>query len=236
VEPGGVGPAGERPGAPRRQAGAGPGDFAQRRARMVEGLRRRGIDDARLLAAFDAVPRHLFVDEALAARAYGDGSLPIGHGQTLSQPFIVGRMLVRLGLRPGDKVLEVGTGSGYQAALLARLAGFAWTVERIPALAERARGNWMRAGVRDVRLRVGDGSQGWAAEAPFDAIVVAAAAPVVPPTLLLQLRPGGRMVLPVGGAFDQSVRVLERTEAGARVEEDEACRFVRLIGAEGFAE
>jgi protein-L-isoaspartate(D-aspartate) O-methyltransferase len=203
---------------------------------MVEGLRRRGVEDARLLAAFDAVPRHLFVDEALAARAYGDDSLPIGHGQTLSQPFIVARMLGRLGLRPGDKVLEVGTGSGYQAALLARLAGFAWTVERIPALAERARGNWLRAGVRDVRLRVGDGTQGWAAEAPFDAIVVAAAAPVVPPTLLAQLRPGGRMAIPVGGAFDQSVRLLERTEAGARVEEDEACRFVRLIGAEGFAE
>jgi protein-L-isoaspartate(D-aspartate) O-methyltransferase len=238
VEPRGIGPAGgQRVGALRRRDAAAPADdFAQRRARMVERLRRRGVEDARLLAAFDSVPRHLFVDEALAARAYGDGSLPIGHGQTLSQPFIVARMLARLHLRPGDKVLEVGTGSGYQAALLARLAGFAWTVERIPALAERARGNWRRAGVRDVRLRVGDGSQGWAAEAPFDAIVVAAAAPVVPPTLLAQLRPGGRMAIPVGGAFDQSVRVLERTEAGARVEEHEACRFVRLIGAEGFAE
>jgi len=221
----------------RRGGGATPGDdFARRRARMVAGLRRRGIGDAALLAAFAAVPRHLFVDEALSARAYGEGSLPIGHGQTLSQPFIVARMLLRLGLRPGDKVLEIGTGSGYQSALLARLVGFAWTVERIAALAGRARDNWRRAGVRDVRLRVGDGTQGWAVEAPFDAIVVSAAAPVVPPTLLAQLRPGGRMAIPVGGAFAQAVRVLERTETGARVEEDEDCRFVRLIGAEGFAE
>jgi protein-L-isoaspartate(D-aspartate) O-methyltransferase len=203
---------------------------------MVDDLRRRGITDEALLAAFAAVPRHLFVDEALRARAYGDGSLPIGHGQTLSQPFVVARMIERLAPRPGWKVLEIGTGSGYQSALLARVAGFAWTVERIAALAERARDNWRQAGVTSVRLRIGDGTQGWPGEAPFDAVIVSAAAPVVPPTLLAQLRPGGRMVIPVGGAFTQTLRVLERTESGAHVEEEGACRFVRLIGAEGFAE
>lgn len=203
---------------------------------MVESLARRGVDDAAVLEAFAGVPRHLFVEEALSARAYGDDSLPIGFGQTLTQPYVAARMVARLGLRRGSRVLEIGTGSGYQAAILARVAGFAWTVERVPELADRARRTWEALGLRNIRFRVGDGSQGWAAEAPFDAIVVSAAAPAVPPSLLQQLVPGGRMAIPVGGAFEQSVRILVRTADGARVEEDGACRFVRLIGAEGFSE
>ena len=226
-------------GRPRVPGGGGapaPADYARRRARMVESLRQRGLADAAVLDAFATVPRHLFVDEALQARAYGDDALPIGHGQTLTQPFVAARMVARLGLRPGMKTLEIGTGSGFQAAILARVAGFAWTVERVPALAERARKAWEAIGLTNVRLRVGDGSQGWAAEAPFDAILVSAAAPTVPPSLLKQLVPGGRMAIPVGGAFEQTVRLLVRTADGARVEEDGACRFVRLIGAEGFSE
>jgi protein-L-isoaspartate(D-aspartate) O-methyltransferase len=221
-------------GAPRPAEGGD--DFARRRGRMVDDLRRRGISDAAVLDAFLAVPRHLFVDEALRARAYGDGSLPIGHGQTLSQPFIVARMIEMLGLAPGDRVLEIGTGSGYQSALICHVAGAVRTVERIAALAQRARDNWRRAGTRNAELRVGDGTLGWTAQAPFAAIVVSAASPSVPEALLAQLGPGGRLVIPVGGAFSQTIRRLTRTVSGARVEEGEHCRFVRLIGAGGFAE
>ena len=202
---------------------------------MVERLRGLGIEDERLLAAFGGTPRHLFVDEALRARAYGDGALPIGCGQTLSQPSIIARMLEALAIRTGDKVLEVGTGSGYQAALLGRLTGTVVTIERVEALAARAQENWRAAGVRAARLRVGDGTLGWPEEAPFDAIVVGAASPVVPPSLLRQLAPGGRMAIPVGAADGQTLRHLVRTESGAQVTEGDRCRFVRLVGAEGFS-
>lgn len=212
------------------------GDFARRRARMVEEFRRNGIEDEALLRAFLEVPRHLFVDEALAGRAYRDGSLPIGQGQTISRPFTIAHMIAMLQVRPGDKVLEVGTGSGYQSAILCRLAGIAYTVERLPGLADRARDNWRRAGVKDVQMRVGDGSLGWPGVAPFTAIIVSAAAPEVPRTLLAQLATGGRMVIPVGGAFRQTIRRLVRTDLGAQVDEGGACAFVRLIGSEGFAE
>jgi protein-L-isoaspartate(D-aspartate) O-methyltransferase len=203
---------------------------------MVEGLRRRGIADVAVLAAFAAVPRHLFVDEALSGRAYGDDALPIGHGQTLSQPFIAARMLELLGLTRSDRVLEIGTGSGYQSALLGRIAGAVYSIERLPALAGRARDNWDRAGVAGVTLMVGDGTLGWEARAPFNAIVVSAAAPSVPASLLAQLAPGGRLVIPVGVGPDQTLRRHERGDSGARSEIAETCRFVPLIGAEGFAE
>jgi len=203
---------------------------------MVEELRRQGIEDEELLRAFQRVPRHLFVDEALTARAYRDGSLPIGHGQTISRPLTIAHMIETLALRPGDAVLEVGTGSGYQAALLSSLAGSVFTVERLPALAERARVNWRRAGVTEVRMRIGDGTLGWPGAGPFTVILVSAAAPDVPRTLLSQLAIGGRMVIPVGGAFRQTLRRLVRTEIGARVEDAGECAFVRLIGSEGFAE
>jgi protein-L-isoaspartate(D-aspartate) O-methyltransferase len=202
-----------------------------------EQILRRGIDDPDLVAAFLETPRHLYVDEALSQRAYGDSALPIGHGQTLSQPYIAARMIQLLAPRPGDKVLEIGTGSGYQAAILARLAGAVYTIERLEPLARRARGNWARAGARHVHLRLGDGTTGWPAEAPFAAIVVSAAAPAVPRTLVAQLAPGGRLVVPVGDAVSQAIRVVRRGPAGdLRVEAHDACAFVRLIGAEGFSE
>jgi protein-L-isoaspartate(D-aspartate) O-methyltransferase len=194
----------------------------------------RGVDEPRLLEALLATPRHLFVDEALGGRAYGEGALPIGCGQTISQPYIVARMLQLLGPGRGERVLEVGTGSGYQAALLARLAGAVFTVERIEALARRARERLRRAGVEGVRLRVGDGSLGWPEEAPFDAIIVAAAAPAVPRALLDQLAPGGRMVAPVGDAVRQAIRRVTRTGGGVTVEEFDPCSFVRLVGRQGF--
>jgi len=182
------------------------------------------------------VPRHLFVDEALRARAYGDGALPIGCGQTLSQPLVVARMIERLRAAPGEKVLEIGTGSGYQTALLARMGYEVRTVERVAPLLLRARGNWERSGIAGVQARLGDGSLGWPEEAPFAAILVSAAAPRVPQALLEQLAPGRRLVLPVGSAFRQTLRTLVRTAAGAEVEDGEECRFVRLIGAHGFGE
>lgn len=196
----------------------------------------RGVDDARILEAFLATPRHLFVDEALGERAYSDAALPIGWGQSLSQPFVVARMLQLLETRTGDKVLEVGTGSGYQAAILASLGCNVYSVERLALLGRRALQNWRRAGVERVRLRIGDGTLGWEAEAPFAAIVVSAAAPAVPRTLLAQLEQGGRMVIPVGSAVRQVVKRLVRTADGAQVEDHDGCSFVRLIGREGFGE
>ncbi len=196
----------------------------------------RGVGDARILEAFLATPRHLFVDEALGERAYSDTSLPIGCGQTISRPFIVARMLQLLAARAGERVLEIGTGSGYQAAVLTRLGCDVYSVERLAPLGRRALENWRRAGVDGVRLRIGDGTVGWAEEAPFAAIVVGAAAPSVPRTLLGQLAPGGRMVIPVGSAVRQAVKRLVRTEKGAQVEDHGSCSFVRLIGREGFAE
>jgi len=196
----------------------------------------RGIDDPGIVEAFLATPRHLFVDEALCGRAYSDTPLPIGWGQTLSQPYMIARMIQLLGLRPGDKVLEVGTGSGFQTAILARLAGAVYTIERLEPLARRARENWRRADVSHIRSKVGDGSLGWPSEAPFAAMVVSAAAPSVPPALLAQLAPGGNLVIPVGSAARQVLKVLQRTGSGARVEDRDPCAFVRLIGREGFAE
>jgi len=203
---------------------------------MVQQILARGVDDPRLLEAILLTPRHLFVDEALWERAYGDTALPIGAGQTISQPYIVARMIQLLELSAGESVLEVGTGSGYQTAILSRLAGTVHSIERVPALARRARQNWARAGCAEIHLRVGDGSLGWTQVAPFDAILVGAAAPAVPATLLRQLRVGGRMVIPVGHARRQVVKRLRRTAEGARVEDFDGCSFVRLVGREGFSE
>jgi protein-L-isoaspartate(D-aspartate) O-methyltransferase len=196
----------------------------------------RGIENPRLLEAFLATPRHLFVDEALSERAYGDAPLPIGCGQTISQPYIVARMIDLLDVGATDRVLEIGTGSGYQAALLQNLACSVYTVERLEPLAQRARANWSRAGMSRIPMRVGDGTLGWIAEAPFTAILVSAAAPSVPRPLLHQLAPGGRMIIPVGDVARQVVKRLVRTESGAQVEDYDPCSFVRLVGREGFHE
>lgn len=202
------------------------------RARMVERVRELGVRDARVLGALDAVPRHAFLDPALASRAYEDTALPIGHGQTISQPYIVART-AELALDgcvdpKAAKVLEVGTGCGYAAAVLARLFGTVISVERVRALHELARNNLRPLRIANLRLVFGDGFDGVPGEAPFDAITAAAAGEEVPPAWLAQLRPGGRIVAPLGGA-DQSMAVIVKDEAGRISRRNiEAVRFVPL--------
>jgi protein-L-isoaspartate(D-aspartate) O-methyltransferase len=205
--------------------------FARERDRMVdEQLLQRGVADARVLAAMKRVPRHLFVDEALQDRAYGDHPLPIGDGQTISQPFIVGRMTELLGLTGREKVLEIGTGSGYQAAVLGELAARVCTIERLPRLATRARQTLEGLGYRNVWVRTANGTLGWPDEAPFDRILVAAGGPSVPPPLFEQLAEGGRMVIPVGDAAGQVLKLVEKVNGDMRVSEHAACVFVKLVG------
>jgi protein-L-isoaspartate(D-aspartate) O-methyltransferase len=203
-------------------------------AALAEHLRRSGIRDERVLAAFARVPRALFVPERHRAEADEDRPLPIGFGQTISQPYVVAYMTERLRLSGGERVLEVGTGSGYQTAILALLAAEVFSVEIVPELAERAREVLLGAlGLANVRLRTGDGAAGWAEEAPFDRILVTAAAPAVPPALAAQLAPGGRMLLPVGEEADvQVLRIVERGNDGPDLESDLLpVRFVPLTHA-----
>ena len=205
--------------------------FARERERMVEEqVIARGVTDPRVIEVMRRLPRHVFVDEALRDRAYGDHPLPIGEGQTISQPFIVGHMsqLLRLGGR--EKVLEVGTGCGYQAAVLAELAGRVCTMERIPRLASRARETLEGLGFRNVWVRAGNGTLGWTDQAPFDRILVAAGGPAVPPPLFEQLAEGGRMVIPVGEVANQTLQVVEKVQGTMRVTADAECVFVKLVG------
>lgn len=215
-----------------------PPDFSDLRRRMVDDqLAARGIADARVLAAMRQVPRESFVPPTLAVDAYADSALPIGAGQTISQPYIVACMLEALRLGGGEYVLEVGTGSGYAAAVLARLAREVHTIERLPDLADRARERLQRAGCANVHVHCGDGSLGWPAAAPFDAIVVAAGAPAPPPALQQQLAIGGRLVLPIGPPDDQELVRITRTGAAAfTTERLLGVRFVPLLGAGGFPE
>ena len=203
-------------------------DFEAARARMVrEQLERRGIRDARVLEAMERVPRHELVPAELREHAYEDRPLPIGEGQTISQPYIVAAMSEAAALRGGEKVLEVGTGSGYQAAVLAELGAQVYTIELEPTLAERARADLERLGYR-VQARTGDGYAGWPEAAPFDAIVVTAAPDHVPQPLLEQLAPGGRLVIPVGGQGAQELLRLTRSADGVVREELLPVRFVPL--------
>jgi protein-L-isoaspartate(D-aspartate) O-methyltransferase len=205
--------------------------FARERERMVEQqVIARGVADPRVIEVMRRLPRHLFVDEALRDRAYGDHPLPIGEGQTISQPFIVGRMTELLRVTGPEKVLEVGTGCGYQAAVLAELAGRVCTVERIPRLASRARETLEGLGYRNVWVRAANGTLGWPDQAPFDRILVAAGGPSVPPPLFEQLAEGGRMVIPVGEAAGQVLQVVEKVQGTMRVTEDSGCVFVKLVG------
>ena len=200
-------------------------------ASLAAFLRDSGIRDERVLAAFAEVPRELFVPEHLRESAEGDHPLPIGYGQTISQPFVVAYMTERLRLSGSERVLEVGTGSGYQTAILARLADEVFSIEIVPELAARAREVLVGTlGVANVRLRTGDGALGWPEEAPFDRIMVTAAAAEVPPDLVAQLAPGGRMILPVGASPEaQVLRVVDRGNDGATVEADLLpVRFVPL--------
>ena len=212
-------------------------NFGVARKRMVAGLVKRGISDQRVIEAMLEIPRHIFVEEAMAAQAYSDSSLPIGEKQTISQPYIVARMTQMLELTGREKVLELGTGSGYQAAVLATLADRVCTVERIRPLALKARRALDSLGLLNVNLRIGDGTDGWEEEAPFDAILVTAGAPQVPECLISQLAPGGRLVIPVGDRLDQTlVLVTKGADGKVTRSESEDCRFVRLIGRNGWGD
>ncbi len=203
---------------------------------MVERqLRRRDITDGRVLAAMERVPRDRFVPADLRARAYDDAALPIGGGQTISQPYMVAAICSALALEGGEHVLDVGTGSGYQAAVLAELAAEVDTIERLPPLAEQATANLESAGYGHVRVHVGDGSRGLPEHAPFDGIAVAAAAPDLPQTLYEQLKPRGRLVVPVGKRGVQQLEVIVRSPEGPAVVHSVPCRFVPLVGEEGFS-
>ncbi|HKY13234.1 MAG TPA: protein-L-isoaspartate(D-aspartate) O-methyltransferase [Gaiellaceae bacterium] len=203
--------------------------------RMVdEQLRGRDIADTRVLEAMERVPREAFVPPDLRRRAYDDAALPIGSGQTISQPYMVARILQELGLDGDERALDVGTGSGYQAAVLAQLAQEVHSIERIPELAEQARRNLEEADIANVEVHVGDGSRGLADRAPFDAIAVAAAAPDVPKALYDQLKVGGRLVVPVGKRHGQRLEVIVRSPEGPAVIRSVPCRFVPLLGEGGF--
>jgi len=198
-------------------------------------LRRRDIVDERVLAAMERVPRECFVPAELRSRAYDDAALPIGGGQTISQPYMVAAICAVLGLTGDEHVLDVGTGSGYQAAVLAELAAEVDTIERIPELAGQARSNLEAAGYGGVRVHVGDGSRGLPDQAPFDAIAVGAAAPGLPQTLYDQLKTRGRLAVPVGDRGAQQLELIVRSPEGPAVVRSVPCRFVPLLGEEGFS-
>jgi protein-L-isoaspartate(D-aspartate) O-methyltransferase len=207
------------------------------RRRMVDRqLRRRDIEDERVLAAMERVPRELFLPEELRRRAYDDAALPIAGGQTMSQPYIVAKMCALLSLDGDERVLDVGSGSGYHAAVLAELADEVVTIERIPELAQIARMNLEAAGYDNVEVRVGDGTRGVPDRAPFAAIAVAAAAPELPEALYDQLEVGGRIVVPVGGRTNQRLQLIVRSPEGPAVLRSVPCRFVPLVGEGGFEE
>jgi len=212
--------------------------FKKPRMRMVETqIKARGIRDERVLKAMETIPRHLFVDEGLIEQAYSDSPLPIGEHQTISQPYIVALMTEALELKGGEKVLEIGTGSGYQTAILADLADRVFSIERVASLAARARKILDKLNFYNVAIRVGDGSYGWREESPFDGIIVTAAAPDVPRHLLDQLAVGGRMVIPIGGREVQTLYQLIRSRENPQeiIKEDlGGCRFVSLIGESGW--
>lgn len=210
----------------------GIGMTSQRtRDRLVKRLRDEGVCDERVLQVIGNTPRHIFVDEALASRAYEDTALPIGHGQTISQPYIVARMTEAV-MMDGvpERVLEIGTGSGYQTAILAQLSPRIFSVERIQALSDLAKRRFELLGLRNIRLKYSDGTMGWSEQAPFDAIVVTAAPLEVPHGLIEQLGVGGRLVIPVGPSGDQILTMIKRTREGFETTELERVSFVPLLG------
>lgn len=211
-------------------------NFENARKRMIESqIVARGINDSRLIDAMMKIPRHIFVEEAMAAQAYSDSALPIGEKQTISQPYMVALMTEMLHLTGTEKVLEIGTGSGYQTAILARLAARVYTIERIRTLALKARKALDSLGILNINLRIEDGTCGWEAEAPFDAIVVTAGAPDIPRHLIDQLDIGGRVVIPIGNQSEQLlVRFTKGADGSVSREESVNCRFVKLIGQFGW--
>lgn len=212
-------------------------DLSKARLRMVEEqIVARGIKDSKVIAAMKKVPRHLFVEEALHSQAYSDHPLPIGEKQTISQPYMVALMTEALELGGGEKVLEIGAGSGYQTAILAEIAKKVFSIERILSLAMKARKLLHDMGYSNVEVKFSDGTQGWSEESPFDAILVTAGAPEIPQPLLDQLVPGGRLVIPVGDASFQDLIRVRKTEEGIKKEDLGGCRFVKLIGRYGWDE
>jgi protein-L-isoaspartate(D-aspartate) O-methyltransferase len=210
-------------------------EFRGARRRLIETLQANGITDLAVLRAFDVVPRHAFVPSGVAHRAYEDSALPIGNGQTISQPSVHARSLQELRLQGRERVLEIGTGSGYQTALLATLAESVFSIERVPALLERAREILQQLGIRNVSLLLGDGTLGWRDYGPYDGIVVGAAAPDVPQPYAEQLAEGGRLVIPIGGRDEQVLSVF--TKRGGQLERRDVApvRFVPLLGAHGWS-
>jgi len=212
-------------------------NYEKERGRMVEEqLLLRGVKDDRVVSAMRKVPRHEFLPEAIRGMAYQDSALPLGEAQTMSQPYMVALMSELLGLKGTERVLEIGTGSGYQTAVLAELCEKVYTVERIKPLAERARANLDRLGFRSVASKVYDGTYGWKEMAPFDAIMVTAGAPDVPAPLVDQLGEGGRMVIPVGERYGQFLLKVVKTSSGPVTERYIPCTFVPLIGSHGWKE
>ena len=210
-------------------------DFSQRRRQMIDTqLLQRGIRDERVLTAMARVPRHEFVANSYRAQAYDDNPLPIGEGQTISQPYIVALMLEMLEVSEEDIVLEIGTGSGYQTALLAQLCRHVYSIERHATLAAKAQAALAKLGYTNVTIEVGDGSKGLSAHAPFDGIVVSAAAPDLPPALFEQLKEGGRLVVPVGPTEAQFLQLVTKKEGKPVLSEQIPCRFVPLIGEQGY--
>jgi protein-L-isoaspartate(D-aspartate) O-methyltransferase len=210
--------------------------FVVQRKKMVDSqLRARGIHDLHVLEAMGNVPRHEFVVEQFHSQAYQDHPIQIGERQTVSQPYIVARMLEALALNSSDAVLEIGTGSGYQTALLAELSHYVYSIERHASLAEAAEATLTRLGYRNATISIGDGSYGLPEKAPFDAIVVSAAAPQIPASLFEQLREGGRMILPVGPSQYQQLQLVRKRNGRLEITHLESCRFVPLIGAQGFS-
>ena len=209
--------------------------YERRQEEMVRHqIQARGINDPMVLAAFRKVPRHLFVSEALRDQAYGDYPLPIGEQQTISQPYIVAEMTQALELDKNDRVLEIGTGSGYQAAILSQIVYRVYTIERIRSLYMQARRLFDRLHYHNIVTRCADGTKGWQTESPFDAIVVTAGAPVIPDVLVRQLATGGRLVIPVGNQHTQDLLKIYRDENGVRQINLGGCRFVKLVGEYGW--
>jgi protein-L-isoaspartate(D-aspartate) O-methyltransferase len=208
--------------------------YERQRRQLIETIRERGIEDLEVLRTFDLVPRHIFVPESVQHRAYEDAPLPIGFGQTASQPSLQALYLQVLQIQPQHRVLEIGTGTGYQTALLAHLAAHVYSVERLRELSQRAREILDSLRITNVALLVGDGTIGWQRYAPYDAMLVSAAAPDVPQVLLDQLAPKGRLLIPIGSRSEQTLTLFEKTDEGFRREDITACTFVPLLGRFGW--
>jgi len=215
-------------------AGSVDGQMSGARRRLVETLREKGIRDLAVLRAFDLTPRHTFVPTGVRHRAYEDAPLPIGSGQTISQPSIHARYLEILGLKGQERVLEIGTGSGYQTVLLSHLFAQVFTIERISALYTAARDNIARAGATNVSMLLGDGTVGWRQYSPYDAILVSAGGPTIPQPLVDQLAEGGRMIVPVGGREEQVLKLVEKRGCAVNISDVAPVRFVPLFGTHGW--